>query len=129
MSTGSFHPSGPHQNTFVTFLTSFSCASHPESWQQFLHFKIRWGQGRAEGEKRLEITSSTRILYLTCPLHPFSHPGEWKGLCSKPQAEIKSEAGSEIHSAWNRNLFCCRKCLRKSRGLSFNSRLTLTTEA
>lgn len=36
----------PWWPTFVTFLASFSCASYPESWQEFLHFRISSGQGR-----------------------------------------------------------------------------------
>lgn len=81
--------------TFVTFLASFSHASYPGSWQKFLHFKIITGQGRGKGAKCLKIPFGTRILYHTWHLHCFSHPGEWKGLCSKPQSELTSEA------AWN----------------------------
>lgn len=81
--------------TFVTFLASFSHASYPGSWQKLLHFKIITGQGRGKGAKCLKITFGTRILYHTWHLHCFSHPGEWKGLCSKPQSELTSEA------AWN----------------------------
>lgn len=59
-----------------------------------LHFKMNSGQGKDKGAKCLEITFGPRILHHTCPLHCFSHPGEWKGLCSKAQSELTSEAGS-----------------------------------
>lgn len=139
MSMGSFHPSVPHQNTPDTTLAG-PHLSHSLHHFLVLHtlrasrnsytLKQAWrgGEGR-KGEKCLEITFGTRILYHTSPSHCFSHPGERKGLCSKPQSELTSEAGSLHGTAWKGNLLCCRKCLRKFRELSFNPRLTIMTEA
>lgn len=95
MSMGSFHPSIPHQNTPDTTLDG-PHLSHSLHHFLVLHtlgagrnsytLKQAWQGGWRKGEKCLEITFGTRILYHTSPSHCFSHPGERKGLCSKPQS-------------------------------------------